>query len=659
MNISTNNNLFAYQASLLYQIKKKTEPETKIIQKIYLIQCNQYLSNQFRLYKRLIDRYNANISIFFNKLFYDKYISLLKTSGFLKSLISFNTYIDRSKYIIFYIELNPILKKIRVVDYHTLSIPKKNLLKYLNYQIGLPINYKSLNNSLYNIHKWYVNQGFKWVKIHYYIKNNQINIFINEGSISDILLINSYRNNFHKSVSNKYINKLNQLIINELNLCHNQKINLYKLEIDILKLKHKYIFHNIQYFIKNTGNRLSITIAYNIYDHKTYLIKWHNMISIYKECVSSQVHLFYTLNQAITKYSFKIAYFFIQYYTQSLFNIPLNDYIIIHENIIKIYKRCNLYLHIYYSQYFIKVVLLIIPKQLHATMFINIMINIYIYYHILQTNHYYYLNHKFIPCTNLHSYIYKAHLKICNLEIKYKNLIYQEFIVHYDQYFQKYINLLHYLNYDQLINIIKIHQFKVFQYNINYNNLPLVNLSITNIRHIVNIYYKALFYLPEIINKQLYFKYSYFHHIQIKYQKLYLLNRMILGYHKLLIYSELNILIGHIAKYLMYTENLYNKVYTCIVNHKYHALMKLEYQLLFSGSNHIYLFSQYLPFKNIYNYYSLEIINLKNIKPLSIQVGIGIQINIPLKYIPIIRLESNIKTLHNAIIKTYLMSKLY
>lgn len=601
-------NQIAYEMnySLFYKINYN-----KILQKeSYILYNNKYLLNKILLKHK---------QLYFKIKNYNIFIYYLKKLGFIKSikylLISFNNDI----YTIFNIKLNPIIIKINIKNYKNLTIPKFILIKQFSKQIGMPINYKLLEYNIQEIYKWYQKQGFKWVNIKYIynIKNQEITFFIDEGKIYNIYIKNSH---------SKY-----KISIKKILIFYGQILNIYQLDNQIFRLKKIYNIKYLNYYIQHTSKGLKIRFIDEERHNKLLYIYIYNFIQNLQSYKFSKYLNFQYLYSLFCLIKKKIQSI------DTIFEYQSYNYYWLY--CINAYLRYSFNYQISNHIDCIKIYILIIPDQ----KFLAKNISLYIFF---------YLQNKLN--SDLNFSLNKNIYKITNLEIKIESNIIntKKFIIQKYIYYQRYIKLCFYNKYKNIIKFYKIKNIQNIQYQNNYNNIKKDNLLKKNF--LLNIEYNIYLYYPEWINHLSKFLYYYNHYIKIQYKKKYINSRIYFFKNSLNLFSELNIFMKNIQNILSNNYNIFNiHAYTIKLN----LLLDIEYQILKRQYNCIYIFINYLPLKKQHFIYSLKY-NILYHKQI-IKLGLGIQVNLPIKYLPIIRLESRFLSNKNIIFYTYLISKFY
>lgn len=550
----------------------------------------------------------------FNKAFINKLIYKIKESGYFNKIEYNYLYINTSKYIIFRIKTNTILKRIKISKYKQLKISKNFLIKLFKSQIGLPINYKLIDLSINQINKWYRMNGFEWHKINYNYchKTNEININILEGKI-----LNSYciYDEIITNIADKTkINKLNSLIKQELNIISGTILNIHDLERKIVKLKEKYFINYIKYKVEYNSNNIDITVKYNFSNfNKLSMLNKDIILQDYFRIIS-----FFIFNKKINRikklidniyknliYQYNIKYY--NFYNIKYKNIILNIFIKIQlNNQLQLFSHALLYNKIYlYTNIGVNNILKIIIHDIY--------IYKYCYKNIIYNYTYHYLK-KILSIKIKLSIKYLNKIEIIqSLDTKYSKYISKHFIHYLYNDFHKFIDIYK-LNF---LNKVKKDTFFIYKIKIKHNYLYLLT------KNNLIIYYKMCVNLN--IETMQYLKSSkyYLHNIQLNYKKLYKIPTLIKYENILYTIINLNILIGNLSKCQNILQNFSKQI-----------ILKIEYQLYINKRNFIYLY-----YHNKSNHKTLYSIINDNSYSVPIYVGIGIQTYMPIEYIPNIRLE--------------------
>nr|AYR06497.1 hypothetical protein [Rhodogorgon sp.] len=151
--------------------------------------ANLKLRSKIIRYLHLTHLLQQRYSLSINKI--NNILNRLKYSGFFSCIKMSPIKMENKNYIIIHFKLNSILKKIRIINSHKLQIPKKYLKRLFNYQVGYPQNFTWISINIRKILFWYLIRGYKWVRItvDYAGQNNEeLNIKILESRIYKIKL---------------------------------------------------------------------------------------------------------------------------------------------------------------------------------------------------------------------------------------------------------------------------------------------------------------------------------------------------------------------------------------------------------------------------------------------------------------------------------------
>nr|YP_009326725.1 hypothetical protein [Membranoptera platyphylla]AMJ16982.1 hypothetical protein [Membranoptera platyphylla] len=607
----------------------------------------------------LINKINLNINHFNNKSLNKnlniKVLKKIKRSGYFSNIEYIHLNNNKSEYFILHFKINPIIKKINVNNYKILLIPKSILINIFRGQLGLPINYADINKNINKILQWYKFKGYQWTRVHYsYSKrNNILDINIFEGRV-----IKSYClcNESIVTIKQKYfIFYLNYLIKKELFILPGEILNMNNLELNISKLKKKYLINHLKYKIINNKNGLIITIKYNllkyskisIYHNPTILkillnnVKVLRLYNSFTKCHGSIIQYFFHLYKYYYKYilysrnKYELYYFnlFHLQYNQILFNLSVN--IITNKTIIicfLIIKTSNNSSVINKTNSFSQVFF-------YHTYFYDYLFSGYKYF----LNEYFYYEN--------YSYLIKNFK--CQIQLYLKRLdkiiIVQYFICKYYIYNKKicliyfYKEILRPATHYQLKNILQKNNNIVIKYEISikYNYFNLFTNYYFRIKQILNIYYSIYINLN---TKKLYrehlFKY-YSNNIEVNCHNLYQMPKIFNTCNKIKIITKFNFIIGSIKEQLNSPNYLIKKSTIYNLNNRLNTKLTLEYQIYLNKHNIFYLYSMYKSLNNLHFTYlhnDIYIHHYNNIyKPISL--GMGLQMNTPIRYIPNIKIE--------------------
>lgn len=250
---------FNINISCYYRNKKHTYETSKI-----------YVNNypKYFLERRIFVRNTLNKQKIYNYVLNSntqklrKFFYSIKFYGYLSNLKVFYIKRDTDRYFFLDLQANPIIKSINIIGYKKLYIPQSLILKLFKDQLGLPKNYSKINAAINIIKCWYKSNGFLWAEVKFVKQNlaNDISIKINEGKIKEIKFIcQSYR-----QIDSKTINEINLLIKQELRILPGSLLNSKYLEEGIEKLKNYHHIHNCHYQIIESVDGMSIILKYSL-----------------------------------------------------------------------------------------------------------------------------------------------------------------------------------------------------------------------------------------------------------------------------------------------------------------------------------------------------------------------------------------------------------
>nr|ARO91015.1 hypothetical protein [Corynoplastis japonica] len=200
-----------------------------------------------------------------NKLF--NIIRAMKISGFFNQIKV--TYIIDPKYqkVNIYVKLNPIIKQISFFYDSSLLIPSYLIRKFFDYQIGFPKSFKEINIALDKIIKWYRDKGYCWATIQiidHQLNANHLKCKINEGVLDNIVI--KYYPHINRS-SNTVITSFTDKLIREyLNIYKGKSLNKNLLESSINQLQNYKIIDKGYYeVIRSSKNHSQIHLILDIY----------------------------------------------------------------------------------------------------------------------------------------------------------------------------------------------------------------------------------------------------------------------------------------------------------------------------------------------------------------------------------------------------------
>nr|YP_009511643.1 hypothetical protein [Melanthalia intermedia]AXI97520.1 hypothetical protein [Melanthalia intermedia] len=267
------NNCIAFNTLYLRKLKSTNN---KIIAKIYIKECNK---NLFKNLKSEQVSSGKSIKIPRSRMNYvSEYINFLQNSGytsFLKKSLLTHEHNDLATLTV---KINPVLKKIKIRQCKKLKIHQILLKSFFKSQIGLPKNYRLIQESIDKIYSWYRKRGYKWIEIKTISskESSEVEVLIEEGIIDKVNIICKTK----KSKKKEDLNKLNSLIVEKLKIVPKMTLNLKTLESGIKFFEKQKIVNNLSYKVDNANKGLIIKIKYSLsnnkiaYSYKTTIFKW-------------------------------------------------------------------------------------------------------------------------------------------------------------------------------------------------------------------------------------------------------------------------------------------------------------------------------------------------------------------------------------------------
>nr|QVY58084.1 hypothetical protein [Eucheuma denticulatum] len=620
----------AFNTHIIHNKKlKKIHTQTQRIQ-IRLEGCKHTLFyNIFPKYYQVLQKYrHHHIKII-------KLIEYLQNSGFFNKIEYFIVYSNNIIHLIVNFNINPIIKKIEIVRWNQLRIPQTILIHIFKTQIGLPINYQHINNSVKKIYEWYQERGFEYIYIQL-IQNkkyNTISLHIFEGKIKSNQFIYDSKCN----ISHILVHKIEKIIEQKLNILPGSLFNIKILKKNIKYLKNIRLIQNLKYDIIYDIEGLIIKIKYSIpVQSEGHFYHKHFILNSYAHQIQS-----YTLDRETLK----------------------NQYIITLENIKNNFNYTLYYRYLGFKTFFtnlnskyynltVNIVLNTKVPQLNVSFFypniefihnilndikINIRYKIYsiktLYpSHNIQAKYFGNKNqNKLKNKTLLH--LIKTHIS-CKYLLTNKIDIIKDISHIYNTNTYKSINLNSYFITqnikfrNKIINTIIQQKLFTLNLQIKYNNLDLKN----KFRSGRFIFTKSIsFKLTNLSQIKIIYNRS-----SLKYYQTFTITNLFPYIKKsiILIFSEISLLRSNniilFDSYYTSSTNIYLalfnietiKTYTQYVNHiEYHIQI---YKFL--SSYFFYHLSNKLHYLYRYYYYTQNL-------------GLGIQFNIPINNIPNIRLE--------------------
>nr|YP_009315734.1 Hypothetical protein ORF_4 [Trichogloeopsis pedicellata]SCW24392.1 Hypothetical protein ORF_4 [Trichogloeopsis pedicellata] len=229
--------------------------------------------------------------------------SKLQELGIFKS-ICIKRYINNQKEIISCnLLMNPIIKKITVINLSNKIVPLSYLKLIFRSQLGQPMNFVNINRTSSLIKKWYRNNGYidVNVKINYNKSNsNVIEIDIKESLIQKFHLIISSHSKSSKQTAFYYSLK------DILQIKIGKPLNIYQLDYNLKQLNHKNLIQKGYYKVGKDSNELFVYIT-PLHDRSISLFSRKYVITQqFKELLESYWHygsLMFTLNQNIRSFN--------------------------------------------------------------------------------------------------------------------------------------------------------------------------------------------------------------------------------------------------------------------------------------------------------------------------------------------------------------------
>ena len=229
----------------------------RFIKKIQLDNCNSIFVKSFLSENKRF--FNIN---FLDNLYVKNKIEQLKNYGFLNQVKLRSITSNNVKYITLNFTFNPILKKVKILKQKKLLIPGSILINIFYKQIGLPKNYIKINQSIQDICRWYQSKGFNWIDIQLIEtkKSEEIYLQIFEGDVATSYIICTQSNMFSKTI---IFNKEKE-IIEKLGFIKGEKLNIKKIELGIKQLKNSKILNDCTYIVERNASGLNVIFKYNV-----------------------------------------------------------------------------------------------------------------------------------------------------------------------------------------------------------------------------------------------------------------------------------------------------------------------------------------------------------------------------------------------------------
>ena len=594
----------------------------------------------------------------------------MQKSGYFShiKILQFSDIKELPKFYLINVKTNPILKKVDVLKYKKLYIPRSFLKKIFESQIGLPKNYNQIYKSIKKIQFWYKSRGFEFINIKLINQNtlNNISLSIDEGIIKKIEIINKS----NKLSNKKFHNDLSNLITEQLNMQTHCPVNVKELELSLIRLKNMHILKDCYYLIDYKKKDIHIKIYYQILETSPLYLYCKNELIDYKKLYKSFYKNIRILNIIKTRNIFNIWYlcsYIINIQQNIIFNYNLSkenthiNYFIIETNFKNQLQKLSACLlkYLFLENNNMKILGTLTIKiydklSKYILFYPNININLSKLYYIQITNLIIQLKeisiffkHTWIQNLNISEYLFvvrslysKIYLYIQDFNC-INNLILNKNFQRIGQTIKKrheaIENILIYLNltikYNSLYLIEYIPIGKSLE--VKYTFLNLITPSIRS-------YFHKLQYFNQIITS------TYIHHLYLP---------------RLIPYIYKNILTFFIKTNLVVNKskhNLYQKYffdYNDILNESIFSGFSLHIEY------HIYKFkylSVYLLHNSMNHYFNK--IKYKHIKFTSnncyiTHKGFGIQLNIPIKQLSNIKIEYTVNSIYNYCINIKYYSK--
>lgn len=613
---------------------------------------NLAIKKQQKIFKFLPNYYNK-ITKYKSKINIKKILEYLKNTGIINQLDYFIININNFKYYIIQFRINRTIKKIEIQNYQNLQIPQKLLINILKNQLGKPVNYFKVHNSINKIYTWYINNGFShtYIKLKYNYQFNSLHIQIFEGQIITSSLICKSKN----ILSSIIIDDINKIIVKELELSEESIFNKKIIDTGIVYLKKIQLLKTCNYKIKKYKQGLLLKIEYSIHtNHYGYIYNYasnsiinHLLCNILNYDYSVLVTIyFHILSRASQKFIKQI----------SQINKIYNIYLKYKNNFKKNFNfnciKFNYYLYYINSNYKINLQIinknpefkfLILVPYIKLDKIILNFIKLSLYQKIYKRRRIYPQHNKIIHYINIISKgklitISQKTFKNFNYKFQYRNTynLLTEELLHLK------INKLKrsFIQTKKIKRQKKILKQKITSINIylKYNNLKCKKFFELGKIFIL----KFLFLKPQkIIKNNILYQDKFNNNIEIKYYQIILLP----NYLKFIKKNAINVFI-HINSFVInnnYESILDNinhansqiyfyKRYTRIIKDKLKNLYQIEYHISLNK-----LFSYYI-FSNFNN----KLYDRNKIFKYNYIIGLGIQISIPIKTLPKIRFEYKI-----------------
>ena len=599
------------------------------IHKIFILKANNKLFSLMytsRFQKYLFHCFSQiNILNLKSNMLFHYYITYLQKLGFIRSIDYKYIILDKNQYIWLKLYVNPLIKKIKIDNYNSLIIPTTQLKKLLYPFLGLPKNYFYINSIIQKINWWYQSRGFKWIKIHV-IKTTEFNniyFHIDEGKIFSSKIICIY-----DSAIPTYNSQLNNKIFNELSLKKGTILNKIILETKIRQIKKKYSIKSLKYEIFNKKNGIHINVKYKL--------NLNNNKQIYYQILYRKHYISNLLKCKIHYIKFKLSLFLKNYLRY--FNEYTLYYVIYLQIKYNIYHLLKIYIHFPQIQLY---------KYIFVTCYLSYnYVNLHSIKSIIHNNYY------FTKVTNFHlqEKWNIANLSIIKIITTYK--LNKFFCISYKVKnwlcdYKKYFIIIYTCRNDSNIKFLKL----------------IENFYLFSINYQVKFYTQLFTLLPKLKNSLcltieynffIFYKMHTYHYNNksIKYLFHQLLNYEIKNFfnfqfstnikNNISFYFQSNIL-NYSLQHICLLRNKFNKSKIFNNNKPIYCLLKFQYMICHNKYNNCYFFiKQMIIFSQkddcFYNNHFSKNTN-KNYSTKYFRLGVGSQLNIPIKQIPYIRLE--------------------
>lgn len=612
---SLNSSNLAFNINYLYNSKIQNFSHI-LLNKYLFLHNHQLLKKQFTGQINIFSKYMI-INIKQERLNIS-FIKNLKKTGYFSLIDHCNVYTKNYEYIILKLHWNPILKKVKIYQYNKLKIPKHLLIKLFETQIGIPINYINIRNSLNEIHKWYKFRGLLLYRVICFksVKGNELHIKILESKIINHICQDEI---IAEDNSKKYnLIQFNRSIKRELLSCSDNIIDFHKLNLDIKKINRKYNLKTVRYKIEDNINSSRIIILYSLLNDKQIRFDICKILKssykIYKYCThSSFKHIFNTnlksrINSILNSLTriYKLTWIICKENCK-------NNYQVLNIVFNKIYYIANLTQYKYYTIYSIYI------QKNHL-------------YQLIKSIKFQYL----IDIYKFHFVIYSEYVRSIQViqDIGMNHSIYyakEYFLCTYNKYFQNQK-----IRSSKKIEFANSSSVLVLNVQINQQYKYLFRNQIIKKQRIVQLYYSLFMYLNtcRIYSGELIKYYNQF--FVVYYKQLHKISKIMQINSKLQIIIKISPCYSFIEKYISSIFSRFQKTYL----KNFNDIAQMEYQIYISRYNYIYLsYSHVLNQKWLNTLLLFNNINDYSNNLYDKTLTIGLNLNTPIKYIPNVRLE--------------------